>query len=152
MEANGTYSKKVNSLTSEQRIRLSEAYQASFDTLQEHLDVADATGKDVFTKEHVTWLIEPVTETQILFGEFSTDEVPWMIKSAMGKTRSGANETCLPDEFLKTWKPTFLIRHPALAFPSALRTSIDNEGLEAARAQKQIHKLEMTLHWSRGVV
>jgi hypothetical protein len=46
--------------------------------------------------------------------------------------------------------PTFLIRHPALVFPSNYRTARDLEGPEAAKVDPA-HDIEMTLHWSRAL-
>lgn len=151
MGPNGTYGKDLNSWSPERRKAMMEAYQASFDALNTQLNEAMAEGKDIFVKEHVPWLIEPVSEQKFLFGEHGASEEPWMIIAGheVSSKRSGGNETVLPDEFLKIWRPTFLIRHPAMSFPSAYRTSVDNEGAEAARSQQTIHKLEMTLHWSR---
>lgn len=154
MGPNGTYGKDLNLWSPEKRKALMDSYQSSFDALQAQLEAATRERRDVFVKEHVPWLMEPVAEQKFLYREDSTHETPWMVRTGgEGVSDAGSrlhgNETVLPDEFLKTWRPTFLIRHPAMAFPSAYRTSVDNEGVEAARSQRAIHKLEMTLHWSR---
>jgi len=149
MGPNGTYGKHLDYWTSEQRNSLMSSYQTSFENLQQQITVAEVQSKDLFIKEHISWMIEPVAETKFVFGDHSTDELPWTVKMFAQQTRSNGNETALPDEFLKMWFPTFLIRHPALAFPSIYRTCVDNEGIEAAKAQVTVHSLEMTLHWSR---
>ena len=151
MGLKGIYGKHPDSWTPEQRGDLMQSYQASFDNLQRHIDTAATQRKDIFVKEHVPWLMEPVAETKFVFGEGSIRESPWTVQAIPSQIRSEGNETVLPDAFLKTWLPTFLIRHPALAFPSSYRTCIDNEGIEAAKAQGGIHTLEMTLHWSRSL-
>jgi hypothetical protein len=62
------------------------------------------------------------------------------------------NQTVLPDKFLQTWTPTFLIRHPALVFPSIYRTSVELEGVEEARRNVDgIFRSEMTMRWSRNL-
>jgi hypothetical protein len=47
----------------------------------------------------------------------------WLTKfpGGMQGTRSVLNKTFMPDEFLDTIRPIFLIRHPALSFPSLER-------------------------------
>jgi hypothetical protein len=46
--------------------------------------------------------------------------------------------------------PTFLIRHPALVFPSHYRRGVDLLGAEAAGSDTY-HSIEMTMHWSRAL-
>jgi hypothetical protein len=55
---------------------------------------------------------------------------------------------CNSDSF--TFRPTFLIRHPALVFPSNYRTLFDLGGAEAAQ-NEAYHVIEMTMHWSRAL-
>lgn len=144
-----TAGKHLDEWSPEVRTGLMESYQSCFEALQKYAEDAEAHAKDIFVKEHASWLIEPVAETKWVFGENSTQEGPWMVENPSGETRSSLNETILPDQFLETWLPTFLIRHPALVFPSIYRTAVDNQGLEIVKADSGIHALEMTLHWSR---
>jgi len=136
--------------TPEERTALMSSYQTCFDALETQVETAAGLGKDIFVKEHATWLMEPVAETKWVFGENSTHESPWTVKvkGVPEQTHSALNETVLPDEFLRTWLPTFLIRHPALVFPSLYRTRVDLGGAEAARTEPGF-VLEMTMHWSR---
>lgn len=140
--------KHIDELKEVEREELKHTYQVCFDEFAEQVDATSIQGKSVFVKEHVGWLTEPVAETKFIFGEHSTREPPWTIQSSYSSTHSALNKTILPDEYLKTWLPTFLIRHPALTFPSIYRTTMDNEGREAAR-DDPAHVLEMTVHWSR---
>jgi hypothetical protein len=135
----------------EDRTQILDSYQLSFDALQQHVKIAEAQGKDVFVKEHVNWMIEPVAETKLVYGEKSTDEVPWTVKlrSSLEQTHSKLNKTILPDEFLESWLPTFLIRHPALVFPSNYRTYVDNNGKENVKEDEKLLTLEMTMYWTR---
>ena len=145
-----TAGKHLDSWTLEQKDVLKQSYQACFESLQKHAQAAAADGKAIYVKEHAPWLMNPVAETEFVFGKGSTQEEPWMVQTSDmgGQTHSARNETVLPDEFLKTWRPTFLIRHPALVFPSSYRTCLDNEGPEVARTEPG-HAMEMTMHWSR---
>lgn len=57
----------------------------------------------------------------------------------------------VPDEFLLTGHPTFLIRHPALAFPSYYRIFWANRG-KCEENMTEIHEhltASMTLRWMR---
>lgn len=134
--------------TKEERIGLMQSYQSCFEALQKHIEAAETQGKNVFVKEHVPWLMEPVAETKWVFGDNSIHESPWTVEAMPEQTHSNLNETVLPDEFLKTWQPTFLIRHPGLVFPSNYRTCVDLEGSEIAKTESRQHALEMTMHWS----
>jgi hypothetical protein len=48
----------------------------SFDDLQNHTKTAESQGKDIFVKGHVNWVIEPVSETNLVYGEDSANELP----------------------------------------------------------------------------
>ena len=67
------------------------------------------------------------------------------------KDQSPHNETLFPDDFLNTLKPTFLIRHPALAFPSYYRAARRADGDQYLRSEQgqRVCRNIMTLHWSR---
>lgn len=146
-----TAGRHLDDWTPEDRTQIWDSYQLSFDALQQHVKNAEAQGKVVFVKEHVNWMIEPVAETKLVYGGKSTDEVPWTVKVQSGseQTHSPLNKTILPDEFLKTWLPTFLIRHPALVFPSNYRTQEDNNQKESVMDDEQLLALEMTMYWTR---
>ena len=115
-----TAGRHLKEWTQEERHDMMNRYQISFEALQAYVDMAAAQGKNVFVKEHAPWMMEPVAETKWAFGKNSIHESPWTVKTSLDPTHSTFNETVLPDEFLKTWLPTFLIRHPALVFPLQL--------------------------------
>ncbi|MCJ1388320.1 hypothetical protein MMC18_001166 [Xylographa bjoerkii] len=144
--------KNVESWTQNEQDQMKQAYQNCFKELQKHVDVAEAEGKIVFVKEHACFMTEPTALSGFLFGSENLKQAPWTVQvpSTYGTeiTRSSLNETVLPDEFLQTWLPTFLIRHPALMFPSHYRTILDNLGVDAAYAEGERSEI-MTLHWTR---
>jgi hypothetical protein len=146
-----TAGRHLDDWTQDERAQIRDSYQTSFDALQRHLDIAEDQGKDVFVKEHVNWMVEPVAETRLVYGEESTDEIPWTVNVRPGseQTHSPLNKTILPDDFLKAWFPTFLIRHPALVIPSNYRTYVDNEGKANMKNDTKMLSLEMTMHWTR---
>ncbi|PGH26458.1 hypothetical protein AJ80_01771 [Polytolypa hystricis UAMH7299] len=144
--------KAIGEWTQDERSQAREAYQKGFDALNNYVNASEARGKLVFVKEHTPLLVEPVKETNFVHGENTSQETPWVVKTPQGEHQSALNPTILPDEFLKTWSPTFLIRHPALAYPSlyrAVRDMAEKEG--AAVAHPDTLTADMTLHWSRSL-
>ena len=145
--------KHIEEWTKEERETMMQIYQTCFEELEKFLQIAQSEKKFAFVKEHSYFMIEPTAQTRYLYGQNSVKESPWTVRvpDSYGKelTRSSLNETVLPDQFLGTMLPTFLIRHPALIFPSHYRTYIDMEGIEAAQTQEAELSLIMTLHWTR---
>lgn len=140
--------KHLDEWTADERTRMMKTFQKCFDTLQKHAEIAEVQGKDAFVKEHVPWLVEPVAETKWIFGEESIEELPWTVKALPEQTHSILNPTMFPDQVLKTWFPTFLIRHPALVFPSMYRTDLNLQGAGVKKSEV-MRNLEMTMRWSR---
>ncbi|KAE8349486.1 hypothetical protein BDV28DRAFT_160444 [Aspergillus coremiiformis] len=138
--------------TDEERRQVKQCYQDCFDTLQEYLDEADSKRCSIFVKEHIHFLAEPTVLTRQLCGT-SVEEAPWMVNvpEVYGFTRSAQNETVVPDGFLRTWLPTFLIRHPALAFPSRYRVFLDVNGVHPDGVGGEQGTLTMTLRWTRSL-
>ena len=141
--------KVVADWTRDEKNQMMQSYQDSFDELEKQIRTAKAEQKIVFVKEHVTFMIEPTARAKFALSQSSVKEPPWTVQThdipRSEATRSSLNETILPDEFLRIWKPTFLIRHPALAFPSLHRCNRDLQEETTDRQQKSM----MTLHWVR---
>lgn len=125
--------KCVADWTSEERKQVQKCYQACFDDMRTWLDFQHAHGQSVFVKEHATFLATPEERSCLVFGT-GIHGPPLTVDHTAGSTWSDQNFTVLPDEFLQTWLPTFLIRHPALAFPSYYRAVVKIEGNEGAAA------------------
>jgi hypothetical protein len=150
----GVLDKTQQDLTLEQRTRQEEAEKMSLDAIHDYLEAAEGAGQTVFAKEHVTFLTAPYFETEYVYGSSVADESgPPRTPSVRGvnkPTRSPLNLTFLPDEFLRTWHPTFLIRHPALMLPSLFRTAqIDIELDGVRRIKKEPYEVETTMRWIR---
>ncbi|EFE43824.1 hypothetical protein TRV_01398 [Trichophyton verrucosum HKI 0517] len=147
----------VEELTLEQKEKQIACIKSCYNTLVQHVEDAESNGKLVIVKEHTHYLTDPVAETEFLHGEGCvTNELPWvmhgmddLVQSTDG--RSTHNKTVFSDDFLKTWRPIFLIRHPALAFPSWYRAAVRADGEEKARSTqgKLACKKVMTLRWTR---
>ena len=125
--------KCVADWTSEERNQVQKCYQECFDDMRTWLDFQHAHGQSVFVKEHTTFLATPEERSCLIFGT-GVHGPQLRVEDTAGSTWSEQNFTVLPDEFLQTWLPTFLIRHPALAFPSYYRAVVKMEGIEGAAA------------------
>lgn len=133
---------------------LRDAFQTGFNDWTGLIEGAGGEGKGTYIKEHVNWLLDPVAHSRLL-DDGNADEREFYKVSWPGHGESGLQEksienvTCLPDGFLlNKLKPTFLLRHPALTFPSALRTSLDIEGLETALSAEKTQQWECTYAWT----
>ncbi|KAJ5103018.1 hypothetical protein N7532_003547 [Penicillium argentinense] len=142
----------VHEWTEDERKQMKECYQSCFNTLHQHLEDAKKKGCSVFVKEHCHFMAHPASMTKELNGLIVHEE-PWTIEFpeiySQLTTRSIQNETVLPDGFLRQWLPTFLIRHPALAFPSRYRASLDLDNADGDSIGGDQGTLGMTLHWTR---
>lgn len=147
--------KPLEQWTQNERDQMMQAYQDSFDNLQEHAQKAKEEGKILFVKEHAIFMAEPTAQERFMSGSNSVNETPWTGKvlgadaSEATRERSSLNDTFVPDAFLKTWLPTFLIRHPALVFPSYYRAVRDIHSFEPAPGWEADCDLSMTMKWTR---
>jgi hypothetical protein len=145
-------SRGVQEWTENERKQMKECYQNCFDTLNQHLEDAKKKSCSFFVKEHCNHMAHPNSTTEELSGA-TVDEAPWMVDfpQIFGQlpTRSTTNETVLPDGFLRQWSPTFLIRHPALAFPSCYRAFLGLNKADGDSIDGDQGTIGMTLRWSR---
>lgn len=164
--------KHVSSWTEEERDIVRDAFQRSYEQVDTFVKEVQRHGKSSYAKIHINWIVEPVSESRYLYPLSASSTViapndsgialeqdvtvPWTIDPTLDAPgdsailpRSPFNETALPDSVLRNWKATFLIRHPALTFPSLLRTGIDNEGIATVLQQESTQRWEATFHWSR---
>ncbi|KAF3480785.1 uncharacterized protein GIQ15_06132 [Arthroderma uncinatum] len=147
----------VEELTPDQKEKQKKCMKKCFNELLQHLHHAESEGKLVVVKEHTQFLADPVAETRLLYGQESiAKELPWMLRGREDlvqtmEGRSTENETILSDKFLKMWQPIFVIRHPALSFPSWYRASVRADGKEFAKSARgrRICRAVMTLRWTR---
>jgi hypothetical protein len=107
--------------SSEEKERIDNIEQQCFKDLLDQIKNAEASGNMVVFKEHIMLLSHPSIENQFIHGRQTTVREPQTLKGypdGLSSARSPLNKTILSDEFLMTFKPTYLIRHPALTFPS----------------------------------
>jgi hypothetical protein len=125
--------------TEAEKSEIHAQYRHCFDQFQQFIVSAEVAGCTMVVKEHVPHMTEPVSKSDYIHAPIQ--QAP----------RAGSNNTILPDDFLLTWFPTFLIRHPALAFPSYYRIFWRNcQGCEEKMARIEGHLASsMTLRWTR---
>ena len=148
------------------------AFQKSYNELMQWKKTAQIMEKGAYLKFHCLELIEPVSETRWLHGaDNAGGMLPWTVSigngasgGGSGSAKSEGNETCFPDTVLKSWAPTFLIRHPALVLPSLLRADLDvgNDTLwyserEAGnigykQAWEAAKRWQVSFHWQRQLL
>ncbi|MCJ1368503.1 hypothetical protein MMC16_007647 [Acarospora aff. strigata] len=104
------------------RNKFEELLQEGFDEIQRDRRSAKNDGKSLLLKEHTFYTWEPSKLSQSMWGgprspSFTVVEEGSPLSTDSEKT----NPTIFPDSFLKSWKPVFLIRHPAPTFESWYR-------------------------------
>ncbi|TQW00293.1 hypothetical protein V2A60_001391 [Cordyceps javanica] len=139
---------------------LRRKYQSCCDELQQLLDEADQQNKMAVTKEHAPFIMSPTTISDYLFGS-PNDAVPWTVQVPQSYSTGGRlsglpglppNPSVLPDELLLRCAPAFLIRHPALAFPSYYRVVLSFCDGDMARMENEMvpyAAIGCTLRWTR---
>ncbi|KAH7093589.1 hypothetical protein FB567DRAFT_177029 [Paraphoma chrysanthemicola] len=136
-----TFDRPFRDLSSSQQRTLSSSFQISLTLWSDLVTQATVRKKGTYIKEHINWTIRPDIESHFLYDK------SWSSAHHEGST---FNPTYIPDSFLlNTVRPTLLIRHPALTFPSLMRTAIDNEGFDAllTRASENSMRWEATYYW-----
>ncbi|KAL9107268.1 MAG: hypothetical protein Q9227_007809 [Pyrenula ochraceoflavens] len=144
--------KQIDEWSAEEKDQMKSAYQEAVDKLESFVQRAKTENKVLFVKEHAEFMADP-TKLSGFAWENHPNEPAWRLQlpQAYGSppSHSSLNDTLLPDDFLRQWRPVFLIRHPALVFPSLYRAMTDSEGFGAAEEKREPFNMGMTLRWSR---
>ncbi|GAB1206493.1 hypothetical protein APSETT445_005182 [Aspergillus pseudonomiae] len=137
----------IKDLSEDQRAKETACIQECLQALTQYVHEAEQQNKGVFFKEHTHMISHPVAKTKFVFGADSIDDEAVLAS----QDQSPYNQTLLPDAFLGTLRPTFLIRHPALAFPSYYRAARKADGDLYLRSEqgRRVCRNIMTLRWSR---
>lgn len=145
--------KSMSEWTEEETKELEAVHQECFDKLQDYVEAAEKEGQKIFVKEHAMMFNQTFFESQYNFGaESVAGKQPSLLaqRGVENPTRSSHNITWLPDEFLQLWKPTFLIRNPAMMLPSLYRTCLNEAEAEGFRRPTNEPMLnETTMKWNR---
>lgn len=141
-------------------MKVEECFAECEGALRAYVQEAERVGGVAVVKEHVEFLRAGEFEGGV--GREAGGFAGWMEagsgregqEESSGKVRRrGFNHTVLFPAFLRTWQPVFLIRHPALAFPSRLRAMLDLDDLAGLdnEAREAVLDRCMTLVWSRAL-
>lgn len=153
--------KPVESLSKEEVEEIRNIYQTCLKNLEDASRAAEEQGKLFFNKEHALWLHSPATLNAQLEEQDPQARSVFRVQPSMDAdclfsspwTWSPNNQTVLPDEYLRTWRLSFLIRNPVRAFPSYYRSILDLEKEGWLHPSEVFpHFLEnMTLRWTRSL-
>ncbi|CAI7638556.1 unnamed protein product [Penicillium glandicola] len=148
--------KPLDQWTTKTKNETKSALQQSFNELEAYSTRARAENKIMFTKEHAFWFLNPGFFTSTMNGAEKPEDLKEFQVSTPecygpSQTFSANNKTIMPDEYLRTWQLVFIIRHPALAWPSMYRAMmklskvgfIDDDGIKGASTTN------MSMQWTR---
>ncbi|PYI09172.1 hypothetical protein BO78DRAFT_395042 [Aspergillus sclerotiicarbonarius CBS 121057] len=143
--------------TEDAKADVQSAFQKCFDNLEETCTLAESGGMTIFAKEHAFWFFNPMAFTRAIYGadkgpyDFASFRV--QVPSVYGPTQtfSPNNQTVFPDEYLRTWTMMFIIRHPAIVFPSFIRAmeKVSKIGIIDAAILPGTLATSVTLRWTR---
>jgi hypothetical protein len=152
----GRLNRPLDQWTADEKNETKAAFQHCLNELEGYTTRASAENKIMFAKEHAFWFINPGSFTRVLGGTDTPDDLKEFhvsIPECYGpsQTFSANNQTVLSDEYLRTWQLAFIIRHPALAWPSLYRAMqkllkagfIDDDGV------KGVSIVNMSMNWTR---
>ncbi|KAK4141551.1 uncharacterized protein C8A04DRAFT_14036 [Dichotomopilus funicola] len=149
------HTKPMRDWTPDERAAVDTAQLEAFTKFQDHIAASEHDNQTIFVKEHAVMLSHPLFESQHAFGPdagLSSDQpTPLPAHGVDSPTRSPLNLTSLPDEFLKTWYPTFLIRHPALVIPSLYRSRANQASVDSDQVPQLPLLPETTMKWTRSL-
>lgn len=154
----GLLKKPHSDWTEMEKNTLKRLFQDSSDKLLSVLETAQAAGKVAVVKEHLAFLSEPLAREKLVNKRTTAKpgEIPWKVQLPEEydslPLNLARNETVFPNEFLLTCLPTFLIRHPMLAFPSYYRKF--RCAMEKDTKMQELHKLfgcVLTFKWTRNL-
>lgn len=130
-------------------------FQECLNTLEEESALAQKANKAMFAKEHAFWFFNPASLHKMKTGcedlEFFKDLRSDIPETYGPASYSQLNQTILSDEYMRSWQFAFIIRHPALSWPSMYRAmlKISNEGFMDEDGVKGSSLTNMTLRWTR---
>ncbi|PYI24150.1 hypothetical protein BO99DRAFT_127150 [Aspergillus violaceofuscus CBS 115571] len=143
-------------------------FQSCFDALEAFSAEAASNGQRAFAKEHAFWFANPASFHPTDPDDSASDHedrsaadenlfrLPLPATYGPTATFSHGNETIFPDEYLRSWRLAFIIRHPALAFPSFYRAmrKVGETGylVDDEETLRGTLATNMSLRWTRGLV
>ncbi|KAJ5788207.1 hypothetical protein N7457_003197 [Penicillium paradoxum] len=152
----GRLQKPLCQWTADQKNQTTAALQQAVDKLESYTTRAHTENKIMFTKEHAFWFLNPGAFTSTVNGPEKPEDLEQFqvsVPECYGPSRtfSPNNQTVLPDEYLRTWRLAFIIRHPALAWPSMYRAmqKLSEAGFTDEDGVKGVSVVNMSFKWTR---
>lgn len=152
----GTLGKEPGNWSTEEKQKYKASFQRCLNELEGYSTRAENENKVMFAKEHAFWIFNPAAQHRLITGEEYPEffeEMRVDIADSYGPTRSysKSNETLVSDEYLRSWQMAFIIRHPALAWPSMYRSlkKIAAEGFMDEDGIKGSSLTNMSFRWTR---
>ncbi|RAH70523.1 uncharacterized protein BO66DRAFT_322049 [Aspergillus aculeatinus CBS 121060] len=158
--------------TDQETSAMQQVFQSCTDNFRHLISAAQAAGKRAVIKEHAPFLIRPEVRADFVHGrgqrrrrqQQQPQPQPKLIATASkmniqigedshSSTPGNGNEAVLPDEVLLQCVPAFLIRHPALAFPSYYRVRRSFADGDCQKLESMMNDLAAicTLRWTRSL-
>ncbi|EAW15049.1 uncharacterized protein ACLA_004630 [Aspergillus clavatus NRRL 1] len=146
----GRLSKPLDDWTEAEKVEIRDALQQAIDGLEQYSARAEQEGKMLFVKEHAFWLTNPAAFEDVA-DHLSAFQLQFPSVYGPSQTFSPLNRTVMPDEYLRTWRLAFIVRHPALAFPSLYRAmnKIMQTGFMQTEDTTGTLTTNLTLRWTR---
>ncbi|KAJ5760231.1 hypothetical protein N7520_007387 [Penicillium odoratum] len=148
--------KTIDQWTDDEKRKVKHTVQDCFNNLEASSTQAENENQMMFTKEHAYWLYSPAalqklqtgTHDEDFFNAFRLDSPQ---KYGTTNTYSRSNETLFSDEYLRSWQFAFIIRHPALSWPSMYRAmrKLAANGMMDEDGVKGASFTNMNMHWTR---
>ncbi|KAF7523207.1 hypothetical protein PCG10_006786 [Penicillium crustosum] len=150
--------KPLDQWTTEQKSEVKALIQQCFNKLEDCSNRACAEKKIMFAKEHSFWFVNPAFLTGAVDGaptpgpeQLKEFQVSIPERYGSSQTFSANNKTFMSDEYLRTWQVAFIIRHPALVYPSFYRAlqkmskvrMFDDDGI------KGVTTTNVSMKWTR---
>lgn len=160
VEDNRAY-RPIEEWPAEEKGQVQAIFQKCFDSLEDYSTEAKKQGKMMFAKEHSYWITSPESFKELIYDTENAENgtrngspaINVQIPESYGtsQTFSSKNKTFLSDEYLRTWKVAFIIRHPALAFPSLYRAMLKTQDMGMLKPEnfRSATDTNMSLRWTR---
>ncbi|EKV13445.1 hypothetical protein PDIG_38270 [Penicillium digitatum PHI26] len=154
----GRVDKPLDEWTTDARSETKAIIQRCFNNLEDYSTRARSENKIMFAKEHAFWFLNPgfftsPSSSAPMPSPEQLEEFRVSMPDQYGpsQTFSANNKTVLPDEYLRTWQIAFIIRHPALAYPSMYRAmqKLSQSGFIDDDDIKGMSFTNMSLEWTR---
>ncbi|ELR04938.1 hypothetical protein VC83_02826 [Pseudogymnoascus destructans] len=129
----------------QEKTGVSRSYHEAFKKLEDDIRKASEQDKVAFVKEHICVFLKPSVIDSNLEAPRPPCATP-QLEPNDAEVRISTNPTLLPDDFMLSVSPVFLIRHPALVFPSWYKISTSGLGADIDDSDFPV---EVSFRWSR---